>query len=37
MIYENLLGQLFLMEITGDRSCELLSKVGLQDACIRAA
>lgn len=37
MIYGNLLGQGFLMEITGDRSSELLGKVGLQGACIRAA
>lgn len=37
MIYENLLGQVFLMEITGDRLCELFSKVGRRDACIRAA
>lgn len=37
MIYENLLGQVFLMEITGGRSYELLNNLGLQDVCIRAA
>lgn len=37
MIYENLLGQVFLMEITGDISYELFNNVGLQDVCIGAA
>lgn len=37
MIYENILGQEFLMEITGDRLYELLNKAGLQDVCMAAA
>lgn len=37
MIYENILGQEFLMEITGDRLYELLNNSGLQDVCMAAA
>lgn len=37
MIYENILGQEFLMEITGDRLNELLNNSGLQDVCMAAA
>lgn len=37
MIYESILGQEFLMEITGDRLYELLNNAGLQDVCITAA
>jgi len=36
MIYDNLLGQVFLMEITGDRSYEFFNNVGLLNVCIGA-